>query len=329
MVKSIEIEWNITPVTVSNTPASGTQNTVTAPASVSGSTTGSVNVTIPAQPRTNVNTFPLSMVVNWSDMTNKVAKLVYSGGGATQVKVVRFFIAVNYDQITNVPVDTVTATVSGKSGNPADVMRDLIAVSGQSVHMPGYVQSRAWFAANSWLLAKSVTSPTDSLALLAQVSEQSMCHIFDTLGLKRMVRKLSTSGGVHDIDAGSLLSTVVYSWRARSITDMQVNYSGGVLAQSRTSNKWLAIGYRDNGKVEEFTIVDGGWIADQATALAFAVEYSRMESPAARRAELQLPYTFSDIEPGDIIRIDDGDFRVVDVVTADHWPKFRIEEIPK
>lgn len=270
--------------------------------------------TLPAPPRTINTTFMLPGYLNWSDFTDSLLELEYiSNGSSVSIGVVHVNLVVNYRTVTNVVVGvgehSLTATVNGHSGNPADVLRDLSERSGETTDLSLFWNLRQWFNGSGWVLSRRIDSPTSTATLLAEAASQSLVQLSSSDDGRGFFRKLDLNQDVVEVYESDLLDHAKVSWSsadecANHVT-FRYRYVDGsptrVLVRSAsTQDIWAIRGLSQLGEEQRIEL-DGTWISEDSTAARFVSDWLRLNSPLKRTLELSLPYSFSSQGPGSLL----------------------------
>ena len=321
---AIEIDWRIAPVTVSGGGFTGSPSVASASvnaglsnqpaARVDGVTgTGNLQITQQADPRSCINTFdlPMAPVLGWSYFTGKQAKLVYGGAGTLDVCPVQVYLAIDYQTLTNVPATALTATIVGKSGNPADVLGDLAARAGETVLFDAIRRYRGWCASAGYALSCRIDSPTDVTSLMNEAASYGLAMLAARPDGLAMVRQLDTGAASTVVATADLLAPATLTWTesGRRGNELVLQYrpiagsTTRVLTRGASADRWARKGEQQLGARQRVEMTSQ-WIASDAVATQFAADWLRLNAPMRRTVTLQLPYSYADLWPGDLITCD-------------------------
>lgn len=306
-------------------------------ANVDGTGTGALTVTIPTPPRTVINTFDLPGIENWPDLTNKQLEFEYAGSDTEDVNIVRAFVAVEFERVIKTPAKKIIASVTGKSGNAADVLKDLIELNGQTVNSSSYTSFQSWCITNSFNFGRIIDSQQEVSGLLNNAAIQANIQLAETESGLAMIRRLDDSTVVTDINDADLFEPATISWSSTDDieNDITVNYrkidgefTESLIINQDTPNAIAALSVtnlNDTRKIE----FDAGWVAEATSAGIFADDYVKLMAPMRRFISFSLPYSFSRLEQGDLVRYVPADLtaRIQSISNEDGWINLTAEEI--
>lgn len=339
MAVSIRIEWVINQITQANTPTyqSVTQSNRTLPNSgITTSHSGegqSIDITIPAPPRTVVNAFtlPSAVLEQWNYFTSKQCKISYTSAGAEKVALVRAVLLIDYDVVINKPAQSITANVTGKSANPADVLQFLADVSSQKLNQATINRIKNWADLNAIFFSRRLTQKTDTLTLLSRAAMQINANLYGNETLD-IIRWFDRSSLVTKIDEDDLLSAASISWQSDIYNAISVKYrehnGNGFtrIVQADESNNNDCILSQSVIREKRLIEVQAGFIADDDTANQFLADYAKRNAPLHQIISLELPFTY-DLKAGDLIDYQDCFYRVTVLSTDNGWISLSAEVI--
>ncbi len=347
---SVGFAWNgyVTSGAVSqdNTPASGGSDPIPAQSlghsgtSVSTSN-GAINFTVPAPPRVVDQFFDLSWVRGWPDLTAQ-AEVAYTSGGP-DLCLVQVALVVDYDARVLARAESLTARVSGVSGNPADVISLLAAASGQTCDAPALARLAAWADAAGYRYARRLADPTDALTLLQYALDQANAIGADRGGSLAPVRRLDVATDITRITESELLEPAAIGWAERTDNNITVRYaedyatgSGFARVVQATADNHLYC-RRSVAAIKETRAItiEAGFVRGDATAARLADDLAQWAALPRRVLRLACTYAQTALA-GDLIEfIPQGAdssagilARVTSITTDTGWPTLTAEEIP-
>ena len=348
-IGEIKFSWNGKPteaaLSLTNTPAGGgTSHSLTTDKvmNVAGMNVaisqqaGRVTLEVPAPPRVVDTLFDLPSYTSWADFTNKTAEITLSGTGAS-VMVLLVELLIEYDEISyRAAINDMTATVVGSSGNPADVAKTMLELSGETVNADFYRTAFNYFSGAGYAFARRIASQTEALRVLTGALEQSHMMVADADGEKRLVRLLDESGELHAVTESDCIDPIRYQWLTRTENDITIayreDYAGGsgftrIIKRSAANNADCAFSAEKLARVYPVAI-DAGSIRDDATAAFYADGYAKLYATPRRRIDLALPFTFNAINAGDLLDHDTALWRVMSVNDDGGWLNITADEVP-
>ncbi len=335
---ALRFSWSISPVSQNNQAtfqnvAQSNRNLTNSGITTSHSGAGQdIDITIPAPPRTVVNTFtlPIAALEQWAYFTNKQAKITYTSAGAEKIALVRAVLLIDYDVIVNKEVDKITATVTGKSGNPADVMQFLADVNNQPLNPAAINRIRTWADAAGIVFSRRLNSKTDALTLLSRAAMQINAHLYSTETLN-IIRWFDRSTLITTIDPDDLLSPAALSWKQPIHNAIAIKYKDN--GERYTRIKTADSSNNNACKLSQSTIKDSrsieiqaGFISDDATADQFLTDYAKRNAPLHPLINLELPFIYQ-LAEGDLIDYMDSDYRIISVSNDSGWLSLSAEMI--
>jgi hypothetical protein len=326
-------------VSQNNTPASGYSNPITAQSLGHSGTAvrannGAINFTVPAPPRVVDTLFDLSWVRSWSDLIGQ-AEVAYAAGGP-DLCLNQVALIVDYDAQVQARAESLTATVTGLSGNPADVVSLLAGKTGQRVAPVPLRALSAWCVANGYAFGRRIAESIDALTLQAFVAEQASLLLADTGAGLAPIRLLDRAPLPVQVAAVDLLADPRFGWTERAETDIAVRYredpSGAagftrVLRVDATGNADCRAGLVATG-VASAVAIEAGFIRADAVASRFAADTARLHGRPRRTVALALPYSFAGTEQGDPVEYDDLLWRVMKLSRDNGFVSLDCEEVP-
>jgi len=330
-VASIQVDWIIDPVDVNSVSASGSSTTTVPDSTLPNSgidislSGGNVDVIIPAAARTSINTFPLSWIHNWSDLTNQVVDINWSGGStAANVGLVRTYISVEFNQATSELPTELTGTITGASGNPADVIQFLADSLGEGLNIQAKNKISAWAVANSFYLARRLSEPTEALTLLSYLAEQTNLYLTKRDKEIYPVRWLDVSEIPTPVIEEELLKPSRVSYISAIENDITFFYkenykdaSFGKVIRSYSGNNTTCSKSVTDIKDVRVSERNGGWVRSDVTAALVQDTYIKLTANLRKQATLNLPYSFTFLEEGDTILFIELTWRIVKLSRAD------------
>jgi len=310
----------------------GTSNVsgVLTSANIDGTGAGTLAINIPTPPRTVVNSFDIVDVIDWSDLTNKTLQLNYVGGGTEDVGIVQAYVLVEYEKTIRAPATKIVANLTGKSGNPADVLKDLIEENQENVELLTYNALHTHFDNSNYVFSRRISSPTDVADLMRSASEQANTLIAKQENGNALIRLFDISSSTIDVGEQDILEFPDLSWSSTDDieNEITVNYSFDDSESAANLFAESLISKADIGLPRKVDY-EARWIDDEVTAQQFLDTYLAVKSPMRRFLNLELPYTFSSLEEGDIINYEplSSLFRVIGIVNSDGWLSVETEEI--
>lgn len=322
---TVEVEWQITPIQSNNTPASGTVAPSAAVISdglpLSGVVADSTSLQVPGDRRTVVNTFDLPLGTRWDWFTGKdlEIELISPRPGLT-VAVLHAQLMIEHEPVAHVPAepDGLTATVTGHSGNPADIARALAEAAGDRIAAGPYRRARDWYARQGWTFARVIDSDTAARDLMYAVCDEALLGYHETDAGLALIRHLDLGTPITDITDRDLMAPAQISWTALTdlATDITLRYrridrdtTRVLVRNAATPDRWAQRG-EAAVRTRLPSEIDSDWIADDATALAVLKGRMRLSAPLRRTVALSLRPAFARLEAGDLIRWDGGIYRV-------------------
>ena len=345
---SLTLYYNARPtlsaVAQNNAPASGYSSPLVAQnlghsGTAVAASNGAINFVVPAPPRVVDQLFDLSWVRGWGDLTGQ-AEIAYTAGGP-DLCLAQVALIAEYDARVYARADTLTATVTGLSGNPADVIALLAAKTGQQCDARALGRLRDWCEANSYRYGRRIAETADSLTELTTALSQVhalACHLEGRLA---PVRRLDFGREVGTVREADLLAPASIGWAGRIENAITLRYRAGsdgnptrALVADAASNSACRRGQaaiRETRAVE----VNCGWIRDDTAAARYLADAARLH--ARPRRTLELACTFAATRnAGDLIEyLPQGKAagcgiaaRVISVSLDGPWPTLTAEEIP-
>lgn len=332
-----------TAVAQANTPAAGYSNPLGAQSlSHSGislrTNNGNISLTVPAPPRVIDTLFDLSLVREWGALTGQ-AEISYASGGP-DLCINQVALIVEYDAPVYARAESVTATVTGLSGNPADVIETLAGKTGQRCDGPSLARLRAWCGANDYRYGRRIGETTDSLQALAFALDQLNAMAGQVDGRLAPVRRLDLGRSpfvIHEVD---LLDPVRISWAETTDNDITLRYAANAdgdfaraLAANADNNAYCKRSLAALREKHSVTI-EAGWLREDATAARYLADLTRLT--ARPRRVLTLACTF-DVTAGvgDLIAFyplhaqagEQITARITARTTDDGWPSITAEQL--
>lgn len=214
-IATVEVSWNVTPETLSNTPASGSTNVTNNNLPLNGTLSNSQTLTIAAPPRTVISYFDLPER-DWCLLTNKTVELeLISSRTSLSVLVPRVLLAIEYLPVTREPANPgdLKATVTGLSGNPADVIEYLATAAGDRVSPRHFNRARSWFSANNWFVGRYIASQSEARALMYGLCDElAIIRADGVAGLEIYRDTDPMSGPITELSARDFMTSPVISW---------------------------------------------------------------------------------------------------------------------
>lgn len=330
-------------ITQSNTPASGSSAPI--PAQSLGNSGISValannviTVNVPAPPRVQDTVFPLPYT-GWADFTNTDVLITLDGGTAS-VMVMQALIQVEYDEITyaaaGVDGTPLTATVTGSSGNPADIIKALAEAAGETINSREYLALRNWFISHSYTFARRVADVTDALTLRTMAQEQAGVLAVPVQDRLRLVRWFDLSASPDIIGESGLLQPARIGWADRVENNVTLRYKQDyaanagmtrVLQATPANNLRCAFGKTALGGKVLPVEMEGGWLRSDSAAALYLDAATRRYAQPRRLISLSLPYLFADTEAGDLIEYNEVLYRITGFARPDGFCALDGEEI--
>lgn len=332
-----------TAVAQANTPASGYSNPITAQSlSHSGITlrtnNGNISLTVPAPPRVIDTQFDLTWIRSWSDLTGQ-AEISYASGGP-DLCINQVALIIDYDAQVYARAESVTATVTGLSGNPSDVIETLADKTGQRCDGQSLSRLRAWCETHDYRYGRRIDEPIDSLQALAFALDQINALAGQVDGRMAPVRWLDFGQSPIVIRESDLLDAAHIGWAERADNDITLRYAtdadgdfARALAANSTNNthcrqSLAALRERRNVTIE------AGWLRDDASASRYLADFARLSARPRRVLTLHCTFAISaDIgtliefyplhaKPGEHIAA-----RITSRTIDDGWPTITAEEL--
>lgn len=344
-------------ITQNNTAASGSSAPISAQSlghsgTAVGVTGGNISFTVPAPPRVINTVFDLAEYTDWAQFTGKQIEINYAGGTGVDLCVVQVYLSVEYDAITYAAVGgsgaPLAATVTGLSGNPADVLAWLLQASGNRQHVEASARARlaAWCQANSVAFARRIAEPTDALSLLSFAADQICAVLCDTPDGMRMLRWFDLAEAAAVIDPADLLSAARIGWADRAENAITLNYradyagnlsaartggSPGSFSRTRvassTTDSNCRMGLANAGGETRAITLDGGWLRTDASATIYLAAYARRHARPRKVLALQLPFTYAGLTVGTLTEYDGITARITALNDDNGWLDISAEEI--
>lgn len=350
-MQSVAVSWNgkITQgaATVSSVAASGASDPISAQNLSHAGTAvavsnGNVTLTVPAPPRMVDTLFDLAGIREWDALTDTVAEISLTGGSAS-LAICQIWLQVEFDVQTFAAAEQIIATVTGLSGNPADVIELLAGYSGQSTDSAAVARLSAWANTNSIAYARRLSQPADALTLLQFALDQVNAIAVYRDGRIAPIRRLDLASDITRINEAELLAPAGITWAERMDNAITVRYAEDYatgagftrVVQATSANNLYC--RRSLAAINETRAVDieAGFIRSDATASRMLTDLARWA--ALPRRVLSLPCTYSQTAAeGDLIEYlalgaDPGDgilARITGITTDSGWPTPTAEEIP-
>lgn len=334
---SILATWNVSPVSLSSTAATGSTTVPNGNLPVSGvsvrTNNGAISVTIPDSPRTVITEFFLPEVADWPDMTGKAVDVELLSS-CPDIYLVQVQLVVDYDEVTSAAPKAVSATVTGYSGNPADVLAQLAAATREAIDLVSFARLRAWATANNYLLAQRIDQATDALTLMANAAEQTNALLVYRYGLLSVVRWYDLASPITMINETDLLTPAQITWDTTIYNNIALQYRQdyvgnagftGCLTATASNNASCRASLAAIQETRSVTY-QASWLRDDATAALFLADYTRRYARPRRLVQLNLPFIYT-IQPGDLIEFRESVWRVTTVTNDQGWPTITAEEI--
>ena len=304
-----------------------------------------ISLTVPAPPRVVNTVFDLPAYRAWSDFgdgtTPLVAEIALSGGTAS-LCVVETWLQVEYDELVRKPAEQITATVTGRDGNPAAVLQRLANASGQALDLDAYHRLSDWCDANDFVFARRLSEPTDALTLLGFAAEQANVLLAEVGEGIAPVRWSDLSGDVVTLSETDLLAPARIGWADRVETAITLRYaesyasdSGFARVAQATAANTAACRRGEEAIAETRRVdIDAGWIRDDVTAAQSLADLAARVARPRRVLTLECPYSITAL-PGDLIEYLPIDAeaglgilaRITSRSTDGGWPTLTAEEI--
>lgn len=327
-------------VSQNNTPAAGYSNPLTAQAlgnsgiAVAASN-NVVTLTVPAPPRMTDTLYDLPWIGTWAALTDTVAEIALTGTGAS-LAICQVWLQIEYDVQTFAAAEQITATVTGRSGNPADVIATLAEASGETVALADQVRLAAWCTANGMAFARRLSEPADALQLLTFAAEQAACDLYPSpagLIMRRWDDEACPLTAVADAD---LLDVAAVAWSDRVETDITLSYrddyatgNGMIRVVQANAANTMACAQTEAAILATGAVhIEGGWLRSDAAAALLLAAYVRRYAAMRRLTTLSLPYRFSAVAAGELIDWRDAFWRVTEAATDNGWTSLALEERP-
>lgn len=311
-IVTADIDWPITPIGQQNTPAYGGTTIRNNALPLSGRLSQDKTLTqAPRDARSVVSQFDLP-VTNWADLTNTTAEVVLtSSRSALTVMVFRALLAIEHEPVSRepAPVQALTATVTGRSANPADVVADLAAAAGERLAPGPLRRARAWFDAEGWRLARRLDVETEARQMLYELVDHLGCHLLEADDGLALVRALDVADPlIVEIRERDLFVTPRITWstldsRTNALTLRWRLVDGQptrAVVRDAGTDPWAALGRRQTGVTLASEIVSQ-WAGDATTAAGIASTLIRLRAPLRRTADLTLTGRYALIRPGRLL----------------------------
>lgn len=343
-VNSIACSWNgkITQgaAMLSNTAASGSSAAIAAQAlansgiavALSG---GNVQLTVPAPPRMIDTLYDLPWISTWDALTDAIAEIALTGSGAS-LAICQVWLQIEYDVQTFAAAQAITATVTGRSGNPADIIATLAEASGETVAIADQARLAAWCTASGLAFARRLSEPADALQLLTFAAEQAACDLYPGIDGLVMRRWDDAACPITTIADADLLEPAAVAWDARVETDITLafreDYATGNgmtrVVQAHAANNITCAQTEAALRTSSPVRIDGGWLRATASAVLVLSAYVQRYARMRRVTAVNLPYSFGDIDAGDMIDWNDALWRVLSTSNDNGWVALALEELP-
>lgn len=339
-------------VSQSNTPAGAnpiTAQSLTNNGITVGASNGAINFTVPAPPRVIDSLFDLSWVRDWSALVGQ-AEIAYSSGGP-DLCINQVALIVDYDAQTLSRAESLTATVAGLSGNPADVIQRLAGKTGQACDAQALGRLRAWCDANAYAYGRRIAETTESLPELSTALSQVNALGAQSEGALAPVRRLDFGRESVTIRESDLLAPARITWAEpienaitlryrEDYTTRSARLPGGAngdfaraLVADAANNAWCRQSQAAIREVRAIQI-EAGWLRDDASAARYLADVTRLN--ARPRRVLELPCTFAttaregaliDYLPSGAAPGDGVSARITAVSLDGPWPTLTAEQI--
>ena len=333
---AIDIQAEAVGGNITITDATSNVSGIQVAANIDGTGTGMLSVDIPAPARSVINSFSLPNITSWNDLTNKQLKLSYVGSDDIDVAIVRAYINVEYNSYIAVPGDRLTATVIGKSGNPADVLENLISMTGEAINQQSYNALKQWADTNSYSFSRRIDSKQNVSKLIATAAEQIAVDVTKVDGEIHFTKWDDTFGSTTVIDEKFFLNEPQISWRSSQDiqNDITLEYN---LRRETPLTYELDSGDLSAGSIQSIdligknsTIYEAGWIHDSSLAEYFLEQYDIRHGGFIRYINVDLPFTYSFLKEGDIVSFEAYSLscRIINLETINGWISIEAEELP-
>lgn len=334
-------------VAASSVAASGYSNPITAQSLSHAGTAvavgnGTVTLTVPAPPRMVDTLFDLAGIRDWDALTDTVAEISLAGGSAS-LAICQVWLQVEFDAQTFAAAGQLTATVTGLSGNPADVIELLAGYSGQRTDSAAVARLAAWATANSIAYARRMADPADALTLLQYALDQVNAIAVQRDGRLAPIRRLDLASDITRINEAELLAPAGIGWAERMDNAITINYAEDYAADAGATRVVQALAAnnlycrRSVAAINETRAVDieAGFIRADTAASRMLTDLARWAALPRRVLSLPCSYAQTAAE-GDLIEYialgaDPGDgilARITGISTDGGWPTLTAEEIP-
>ena len=244
-------------------------------------------------------------------------KITYTSSGGEAVALVRAVLLIDYDVIINKPSSNVTATVTGKSSNPADVIDYIANVSGHNINAGSLEKIRVW--SNSLFYNRRIDKKIDALTLLDMSIKQINADLYSDMSV---IRFFDTSLSAV-IDEDDLLTPESFFWSNDLFNNISFKYNHdgnrytNIITADVDNNDHCKLNY---SKIKETRSVEIqlGFITDATTAGQYRSDFTARNSVLKKFINLELPFTYS-LKEGDRIDYKDSFYRIINLDTDNTW----------
>lgn len=271
---------------------------------------GEIVTRVPAPARASRLSFPLPIRA-WSAFTGQDLEIEYQGSATTPtIAIIKACLIVDYNAVKYRVPERLTATVTGRSGNPAEIARALAEAAGDRVAAAPYRRARDWYARQGWSFARVIAGQTAARDLMYALCDEALLGYHETDDGLALIRRLDLGTPITDIAERDLMAPAQWSWTALTelANDLTLRYrriegeTTRVLVRTAASpDRWAVRGEAEAGGRLSAEIASD-WIADEATAGSVLKARLRLSAPLRRSVALTLSPAFSRLESGDLIR---------------------------
>lgn len=337
---TIQVTWNVSPITINNTPAYGSttvQNNYLPNTGINVSLLGgNINIRVPSSPRTTVNTFSLPWVNDWQDLTNQELRIQWANGStAANIALVRAYIAVEFSKETRSTPTNMSATVQGSSGNLADVYDSLLTSLNEKIDITAKSTLKDWSTTNNFTVARRIADPIDGLTILTFLSEQAAILLARNNGKVYPIRWLDYSNDSVVIAEKDCLVQPTISYASNRETDITINYNKNYLTDSfnkivnaNKTNNLTCKKTENTLKLTNKATIDAEWLQTDTSANIALTARVALKTNLLREVTLRLPYSFSYLEVGDLVTLYDVLWRVISLSNSSSSVIVNLTELP-
>jgi hypothetical protein len=338
-VATVEVDWNVTPETLSSTAASGSTSVLNNNLPLNGTLANSQTLTIDAPPRTVISYFDLTER-EWSDFTNKTAELeLVSSRTGLSVLVPRVLLAIEYLPVTREPAapEDLRATVTGLSGNPADVIEYLATAAGDSVSAPHFRRAKAWYEDNNWFVSRAITAQVEARQVMYGLCDELGVIRADGRGGLEIYRDAdATSGVITPLSARDFMVFPSITWSSvdSRYNDLTIKYrrinssATRAITLSDEDSEYSRVGKKQVSETL-YQTTESEWVANDFVASFVAKSLLQSNAILRRSFTASLAPKHMILRRGDLVSYDGSIWRIQSSSLSGTINSVSAEELPR